>query len=114
MEEERLQHLKEAASQLETQGIQVAVKVAYGKAFMEVIREAVKGHYDLAMKPAEGDSTLKRMLFGSTDMQLLRMCPCPIWVIKPTHHAQITKVMIAVDLFPFDEEKSELANKLIR
>lgn len=114
MTEERLQQLKKTASELEEQGVHVAVKVTHGKAFMEVIREALKGHYDLVMKPAEGDSTLKRMLFGSTDMQLLRMCPCPVWVIKPTHHARITKVMVAVDLFPFDEEKSELADKLIK
>ncbi|QBQ55240.1 universal stress protein [Nitrosococcus wardiae] len=114
MTEDRVEQLKDIASELERHGLQVTVKVSQGKAFIEIIREALKGNYDLVMKPAESEATTRSILFGSTDMQLLRMCPAPVWVIKPTHHTQVGKIMIAVDLLPFEEEKSALADKVIQ
>ncbi|ADJ28111.1 universal stress protein [Nitrosococcus watsonii] len=114
MTEERAERLQAIASELEQHGVQVTVKVVQGKAFMEIIREALKGKYDLVMKPAESESSVRSMLFGSTDMQLLRMCPAPVWVIKPTHHPQVSKIMIAVDLLPLDEEKTALADTVMQ
>jgi len=95
-------------------GIQVTVKLSQGKAFIEIIREALSGNYDLVMKLAESEVTLKSIIFGSTEMQLFRLCPCPVWVIKPVHHTEVGKVMIAVDLLPSEQEKTALADNVIQ
>lgn len=113
MTEERVEQLQDIASEIEKHGLQVTFKVAQGKSFIEIIREALKEDYDLVMKPAESDESARGIFFGSTDMQLLRMCPSPVWVIKPTHHAQVSKIMLAVDLLPADQEKSALADKVL-
>lgn len=111
--EDRLEQLRDFALELEKHGVQVTTKVLQGKPFIEIIRETLKEDYDLVMKPAESDATIRDILFGSTDMQLFRMCPYPVWVINPTH-PQIRKIMIAVDLLPSDQEKSILADKVIQ
>jgi nucleotide-binding universal stress UspA family protein len=66
------------------------------------------------MKPAEREAGIKNMLFGGTDMQLFRMCPCPVWVFKPTHNTELRKILIAVDLLAYDREKSALADNVLQ
>jgi len=114
MTNHRLAQLEDIASELKTHGAQVTVKVSHGKSFMQIIREALKGDYDLLMKPADSESRIKSILFGSTDMQLFHLCPCPVWIFKPTQHAQLSKLMVAVDLLPSDQEKSALADKVLQ
>ena len=47
-----------------------------------MVREVLRGGHDLLMKEAEPNESV---LFGSTDMHLLRACPCPVWLFKPEH-----------------------------
>ncbi len=49
-----------------------------GTPFLEVIKEVLQNGHDLVIKPAHGHSRLSAMLFGSTDLHLLRKCPCPV------------------------------------
>ena len=52
------------------------------------------------------------MLFGSTDLHLLRKCPCPVWVVKPSAHKKDTRILAAVDPDPGVKANQEL-NRLI-
>ncbi len=63
--------------------VAIQTKVIQGTAFLEIIREVLRNNYDLVMKMSGGRRRLKNMLFGSTDMHLLRKCPCPVWIMKP-------------------------------
>ena len=36
-------------------------------------------------------------MFSSTDMHLMRKCPCPVWIIKPTEHYKYRRILAAVD-----------------
>jgi len=114
MTEDRLEQLENVASELRKHAVQVTVKVSHGKRYIEIIRESLSSDYDLIMKPAGSESRIKSVFFGSTDMQLFHLCPCPVWAFKPTHRAQLNKIMIAVDLLPSDKEKSALADKVLQ
>jgi nucleotide-binding universal stress UspA family protein len=114
MTEEKLEQMKEISSEFVIKGIQVTIQQATGKPWLEILREALKGDYDLIMKPAEREAGIKNMLFGGTDMQLFRMCPCPVWVFKPTHNTELRKILIAVDLLAYDREKSALADNVLQ
>jgi universal stress protein E len=72
------------------------LEVLCGKPFMEIIRAVLHRGYDLVMLTAEGRSRLREMLFGSTSLHLLRKCPCPVWVIKPSRRQGISRILAAV------------------
>ena len=114
MTEDRLALMKDISSSLVENGIQVTMKQSYGKPYLEIIREALSGDYDLLMKPAESETAIKEVLFGSTDMQLFRACPYPVWAFKPTPNLKLRKVMVAVDLLKHDQEKNALADKVLQ
>lgn len=83
----------------------MSARQSSGKPYLENIREVLRGGYDLLMKPAESEIGVKNMLFGGTDMQLFRLCPCPVWAFKPTSNTELRKIMVAVDLLAGDQEK---------
>ena len=114
MTEDNLEQMQAISSELAKREIRVTIKQSNGKPYLEIIREVLSGDYDLVMKPAESETTIKNMLFGSTDMQLFRMCPCPMYVFKPTLNTELRKIMIAVDLLAYDQEKSALADKVLQ
>ncbi len=64
------------------QRIAIQTSVLVGTVFLETIRKLLRGEHDLLIKTPETCDWLER-LFSSTDMHLLRKCPCPVWLTKP-------------------------------
>jgi nucleotide-binding universal stress UspA family protein len=93
-------------------GIEVRTRALIGTPFLEIIKEVMSGGYDLVIKPAEGRGGLSNILFGSTDLHLLRKCPCPVWIIKPSKRKQFARILAAVDPDPAEAANAEL-NTLI-
>ena len=81
------------------QGADIRIQVVTGKRFLEVIRMVLSQSFDLVVKPAEDPDWMDR-LFGSDDMHLLRKCPCPVWLIKPSENIRFKTVLAAVDIDP--------------
>ena len=94
------------------QGVDINAKVLVGKPFIEIIREVLRNKNDLVIKSAPAKPKDKASLFRSTDMQLMRACPCPVWLIKPSHRKKYARILAAVDPDPSDEVKNRL-NELI-
>ena len=110
---ERLKDIKQRIKAAMNKGVRVAAKVLVGKPFLEIIREVLKNKHDLVVKTARGEGRLKEVIFGSTAMHLLRKCPCPVWVIMPTHEKKYAKIMAAVNPDPIDEKRNTLNNKIM-
>ena len=87
------------------------LRVNIGTPFIEVIQAVQRYGHDLVIKPAR-ERPSSRGLFASTDMHLLRKCPCPVWIdrepeqAEPQQPAQLsdaaadprcTRVLAAVD-----------------
>lgn len=77
--------------------IEIKTKVLQGTAFLEIIREVLRNGRDLVIKVPEILDWLNR-LFSSADMHLLRKCPCPVWIIKPTQVKSCRIILAAVDV----------------
>jgi universal stress protein E len=77
--------------------IDISVKVLTGTSFLEIIREVLRNHHDLVIKAADKGGLITRV-FGSTDMHLLRKCPCPVWLHKHGHDKPYHRILAAVDL----------------
>jgi nucleotide-binding universal stress UspA family protein len=90
---ERLQRWCEAAD-----GVDVEIDTRTGNAALTVIGQVLAAGHDLVVVTSDEDredhATIKR---------LLRKCPCPVWVIRPTR-ARIQRVLVAVDTEPDEIE----------
>lgn len=91
------------AQELETlidpyrQQIPIKTKVLSGTRFLEIIRQVLSEGHDLVIKVPEKLAWLDRM-FGSDDMNLLRECPCPVWLVKPQAGKSYKRILAAVDV----------------
>ena len=88
--------------------IEIRFDLLFGTQFLEVIRTVLRDSHDLVMKTAENPDFLKR-LFGTGDMHLLRKCPCPVWIMKPSEKPAYTRIMAAVDFDPLKPTETEQA-----
>lgn len=76
---------------------EIQQEVRMGTGFIEIIRALLRNGHDLVIKPAEDPGFLPR-LFGCDDMQLLRKCPCPVWLTKPGEKANYGRILAALDI----------------
>lgn len=79
--------------------VKISVDVFVGRMFLEAIRFVQRDGYDLLIKPAENPGYIER-IFGSQDMQLLRNCPCPVWLTRTGEVPKYQRILAAVDLDP--------------
>lgn len=110
----RSDQLEKLSAALSEKGIQVSVQHAVGKPYLEIIREVLRAEYDLVIKPATHDSGIRRLLLGGTDIQLLSLCPIPVWIFQPTVGKALKKIAVAVDLQPDDSERRALAENVLK
>lgn len=78
-------------------GVSVATEVLFGTPFVEVIRAVRHSGFDLVIKAAQPPAGISERLFGSTDLHLLRKCPCPVWMDRPSAAMPYRNVLAAVD-----------------
>jgi len=121
--QKKISELKEASLSLATTelekllgkvdpSVKVEIKVVFGKPFIELIRAVQLNSYDLIIKPtslSSGDNSLE-----STDLHLLRKCPCPVWIIKPNQRKPFAKILIAVDPDPSEPDRLQLDKELMK
>lgn len=70
---------------------------------IRIIRQVLKHSYDLIVKnAAQKDDGIG---FTAIDMELLRKCPCPVWLCRPIErHRDNIHVAVAID--PISDEKA--------
>jgi len=94
-------------------GISVTCSALTGISFIEIVRTVIRDKHDLLMKTAKGRGGLSKWLFGSTDLHLLRKCPRPVWIVKPTKRKKYARVLAAVDPDPGVEAHEELNRHIL-
>ncbi len=109
---EKRDWLEEVVRSVPAVGVSLEAKVLVGKPFIEIIRQVLGDDYDLIIKCAEVAGGLRDMLFGSTDMHLMRKCPCPVWIVNPTEHYKYRRILAAVDQDP-EEPVTDVLNRQI-
>lgn len=86
-------------------------RVLVGLQFLEIIRDVLRHDCDLVIKAPDVQEWMEHLL-GSEDMHLLRKCPCPVWLIKPTAPKTYRRILAAVDvseIYPQPEKKPRRA-----
>jgi len=110
---EKRDWLDTVVQSVETDVAPLETNVLVGKPFITVIRQVLKNQHDLVIKCADVDNRFREMLFSSTDMHLMRKCPCPVWIIKPTEPHTYRRILAAVDQDPGEPVKDALNRQIL-
>ncbi len=109
---EKREQLEKVVRAAKAGGVDIKANVLVGKPFLEIIRQVLRKEHDLVIKCVDPTGSFKNTLFGSTDMHLMRKCPCPVWIMKSTEHEQHRSIMAAVDQDP-EEAVTDALNRQI-
>lgn len=108
------EELQADADKLKDQNLRVRTVVAKGQPFIEIIRQVVAKKHDLVMMAADGVSSLREQLFGTLSLHLMRKCPCPVWIVKPSRRRKLRHVFAAVDPTSSDDDRNLLNVEILR
>lgn len=79
------------------QNMEIETRTLVGISFLETVREVIRNSHDLVIKCPETLSWMERF-FTSDDMQLLRKCPCPVWLTNTETEGPYKRILAAVDV----------------
>lgn len=91
------------------QGVESAAALVRGRGWVEIVRKVQRDGHDLVVVGARHSHGLRRVLYGSTARNLVRQCPCPVWVTKAAPVSDPPRVLVASDLSAVSEEALRLA-----
>lgn len=91
----------------------VRAEVLVGAPSHAVVHAVIEGGHDLLVTGAQGASDPTPLLFGTVDMQMLRRCPCPVWVVKPTRQGTCQRILAAVGPEPTGGKDRDLNAKIL-
>ncbi|MDA0990687.1 MAG: universal stress protein [Verrucomicrobia bacterium] len=93
--------------------IPTTVAIRTGKPFIEIILEVLDGDHDLVMVLSSSPESRKSNRRGSTEMHLLRKCPCPVWVCQPREQVAYKRILVAIDVASDEPQEMALNRKLL-
>ena len=115
MIDEQFEKLEQLAEPLRSAGQSVSIKVVWDKPLHEaIVREALSTSPDFVVKDTHHHSAIGRALFTNTDWHLIRDCPCPLWLVKPTAAPDNATVMAAVDPTHEHDQTTALDHRIIQ
>lgn len=94
--EHRQEALAQAAARVKRLPIRIATTVLRGRPATAIVRHAIDQKVDLVVRSHVRDTSTARTTFGSVDMQLLRKCPCPVWIVGVDERARPRRILAAV------------------
>ncbi|MEM7022890.1 MAG: universal stress protein [Pseudomonadota bacterium] len=104
--------LERMVAPFRAEGTPITTTVLGGIPFLEIIRRVHAHGHDMLIKPAQAIGGIRNLLFGSTDLHLMRKCPCPVWIHKVPNEPSYDGILAAVDVSSEDEQQQRL-NRLI-
>ena len=105
---ERATQIENAIAALGHKDLDVSSKVLLGGGFVEIIQEVFRNEHDLVIKAAESWAGMNSTWFGSSDLHMMRKCPCPVWIVKSTRGRRYERILAAVDSDPIDSGQDNL------
>ena len=103
------ERLAEIARGLSGEGVDTRALALAGKPWLDVLREVVRSEYDLVIVA----TAARARGFDSDTQQLLRKCPCPVWVVRPGRAQRIDRVLAAIDVTATDRVQRSLNTQIL-
>lgn len=109
---DRRRRLLNIAADVADTAVPMDVVVSIGDPATEITRQVIANRHDLVVKTADGFSAAGR-LFGSVAKSLLRLCPCPIWLLKPQIHGEFDQIVAAIDVESADASNATFNQRIL-
>ena len=96
--------------------VQISTRVLVGDPAATIVRAVVVDGYQMVWKAPGESSGLRERILGSTDMRLIRACPCPVGIMgshRPEEGRRVTVAAVDVMPLPGAEEVNEDLNDKI-
>lgn len=97
LQDTRLAELEELIEPFQKPDQLIYIRVLTGIPFVEVIRAVMQNKHDLVIKASRPPDGMAERILGSTDLHLLRKCPCPVWIDRPDQPRPYQRILAAVD-----------------
>ena len=91
----------------------VATAVLRGSHARAVITAAVAGKANLLMRSHGAHSARRPMPFGPIDMNLLRHCPCPVWIVDATVGKSIRRILTPINANRSQQNQRALNRRIL-
>lgn len=99
---------------VERAGIITQTVISEGKPVIEITRQVLKKGHNLVMMLANDLQTgLSKAFFGSIQMQLLRHCPCAVWIVKADSKPNAQQILAPVDIEFEDHEEATINHAIV-
>lgn len=109
----RSQWIHEIIESMDTQGLNINVKVVWhNRPFEAIIDQVDTFGYDLVIKGTHEHDKLKAVIFTPTDWYILRKCPCPVLLVKDHLWPENGNILAAINVGSDEEEHAALNNKI--
>ncbi len=94
----RKSQLQRLARPLAAVGIAVHLRVRWDYPVHEsIVREVLREKVDLLVIDSHRHGAAARMVLGNSDWQLIRLCPCPLLLVKMRDRYQRPRVVASID-----------------
>ncbi len=94
-------------------GVRISTAVLTDRPALAIVREVLRGGYDVLLRShVRPDGSARAARFDALDMQLLRKCPCPVWLVGPAPPRN-GRVLAAIDPNPEDPIEQALNRRIV-
>jgi nucleotide-binding universal stress UspA family protein len=107
------ERLAAIAAPVREKGMEVDSRIVFGEPFIEIIRRVLRGQHDLVVKVAHRADFDRAFGFASTDLHLLRKCPCPVWMIADDRDEARRGVLACVNPVSEDDRNNDVAGTIL-
>ena len=111
---DRRQKLEKLAAGLRRRGLKVKCVVEWDYPQHEaVVRHVLTARPDLLIAESGRHGRIARWILSNTDWELIRSCPCPLWLVRSGTLPKKPRLLVAVDPGHADARRSRLDSRLL-
>ncbi|MDH5275104.1 MAG: universal stress protein [Gammaproteobacteria bacterium] len=111
---DRRQKLEKLAAGLRRRGLQVQCVVEWDYPQHEaLVRYVLKARPDVLVAESGRHGRIARWILSNTDWELIRSCPCPLWLVRSDSLPKKPTLLVAVDPGHADARRSRLDSRLL-
>jgi nucleotide-binding universal stress UspA family protein len=94
-------------------GVEVRTAVLRGRPATAIVQEVLRSGHDLVVRSHARDLADAPRSLGPVDMELLRQCPCPVWLIGSAGGRGLRRIAAAVHAHTDDATEQQLNTSII-
>ncbi len=107
-------HLETLAEPLRADGIVVKTTAMWDHPLYEgIVRHGIESGSDIVVKDTHPHSAVTRALLTNTDWNLIRTCPIPLWLVKPTVVGDTPTIVAAIDPMHQHDKPAALDDEIL-